>query len=90
MDFVAYFDAALKSKGLTRAAFARTVGVRPQFLVSIRNGDRHLPPARVEAWADVLDLKGTDRRNFIIAALLPKCPELVRPYLLQVITGKGR
>lgn len=90
MDFRRFFDDALVAKGLTRADFARLVGVRPQFLVSIRKGERHLPPGRVEEWADVLGLKGTNRRNFIIAAMLPKCPALVRLYLVQVIEGKGR
>jgi hypothetical protein len=57
----------------------------PQFVVSIRKGERNLPPGRVEAWADALELKDTERRDFILTAMLPKCPAIVRPYIIQAM-----
>jgi hypothetical protein len=85
VDFHTYFNELLAKRGLKLVEFARLVGAMPQFVVSIRKGDRKLPPARVDRWADALGLKGAERRDFILIAMMPKCPEPVRPYLQKLI-----
>lgn len=85
VDFGTHLDELLQKRDLTQSAFSRLVGVSPHFLGSIRRGQRKLPPQRVEHWADALGLKGAERRDFLLIAMLPKCPEVIRPYIVKLI-----
>ena len=71
-------------RSLSVAALARRLRVKPPFVFAIRKGERGIPPKRAEAWADALDLTGSERRAFIIAALLPKCPEQIQEYVREL------
>ena len=84
-DFRSHFDDLLAKRGLSCAAFAKMVDVSPSFLSDIRSGRNVIPPARVEQWADTLGLKGAERRDFLLIAMLPKCPEAIRPYIVKLI-----
>jgi transcriptional regulator with XRE-family HTH domain len=85
VEFRSHFDDLLAKRGLSFAAFAKLVDVSPSFLSDIRSGRNVIPPARVEQWADALGLKGAERRDFLLIAMLPKCPEAIRPYIVKLI-----
>lgn len=55
--------------------FARKTGVQPSMLSMLRKGKCPMPAARVEEWADLLDLTGDLRREFIQAAALTHIPQ---------------
>jgi len=68
----------LKALGLSRAAFARKVGVKPPMIFAVEKSKSPIPGARIEQWADALELKGKDREAFVDEAWLSRSPEHVR------------
>jgi len=74
----------MERRGLSAAALARRLRVKPPFIFAVRKGERGIPPKRAEVWAEALELTGADRRTFIIAALLSKCPPQIQDYVREL------
>lgn len=74
----------MERRGLSAAALARRLGLKPPFVFAVKKGERGIPRKRVEAWAEALELTGADRRAFIIAALLSKCPPQIQDYVREL------
>jgi transcriptional regulator with XRE-family HTH domain len=74
----------MERRGISAAALARRLRIKPPFVFAVRKGERGIPPKRADAWADALDLAGLERRAFIIAALLPRCPEQIQEYVREL------
>jgi hypothetical protein len=76
-------------RGISAAALAKELGIKPPFVFAVKKGDRGIPPKRIDEWANALGLSGIERRMFIVAALLPKCPEPIRDYVRD-LEGRQR
>jgi transcriptional regulator with XRE-family HTH domain len=70
--------------------FARRVGLPSSFISRVKQGQSVVPTARIEAWADVLELSGQERTEFIDAAYWSAVPERVRPWVESKITSAKR
>ena len=71
----------LAKNGISSNAFAKRVGVQATFLTKIMTGVSPVPQARIDAWADALDLRGKDRERFLDHAWLTHCP----PYIGELV-----
>ncbi len=83
-DFGAHLQELLAQRGLSGLRFARLVGTGSSTISQVSSGKRTPPLTRIEAWADVLSLRGAARARFIELAHLAHCPERIRrDYLRQ-------
>jgi transcriptional regulator with XRE-family HTH domain len=80
----------LKDRGLSYAAFARLVGVKPPLVFAIRSGKQRIPKARIAAWADRLDLTGKERVHFLDEAWLSHASEHVRDLVQRLRQDHAR
>lgn len=74
----------LEQRGLSYAAFARSVGVKPPLVFAVRKGKQRIPKARIEQWAEGLGLKGKDRTKFLEEAWLGHAPTYVKAMVDQL------
>jgi hypothetical protein len=79
--FGAVLDRHLEASDLSLRAFARLAGVPVSLLSRVKSGERAVPTERITAWADLLNLRGPDREEFIDAAMWTAVPVRVRPWL---------
>lgn len=83
-DFGALLQELLTQRGLSGLRFAKQVGTGSSTISQVSSGKRTPPLTRIEAWADVLALRGAVRARFIELAHLAHCPERIsRDYLRQ-------
>lgn len=80
-SFAAVLEKHLKRRGWSLREFAREAGVPPSLVSRTMHGERAVPTGRVEEWADLLDLRGQERGEFIDAAMWTAIPERVRPWV---------
>lgn len=79
--FVFMIKPLISSKFKSRRAFVRVAEPANDeessqaYLGSVIAGKRPVPLDRVEAWADALDLKGNDRRRFLLLAAITHIPK---------------
>jgi transcriptional regulator with XRE-family HTH domain len=74
----------LAQRGLSGLRFAKLVYTGSSTISQVASGKRTPPLSRIEAWADVLSLRGAARARFIELAHLAHCPERIqREYLWQ-------
>ena len=74
MGFPECFLAALEFRRIQQKQFAFSVSATPAHINMIAKGSRLPPLDRIEAWADALNLNGSERQEFIEAAWLAHCP----------------
>ena len=90
MEVGALLALHMEQRRISAAALARRLHIKPPFVFAVRKGERGIPPGRVDAWADALELTGTDRKDFIIAALLVRCPEQIQEYIRELEAAKQK
>jgi transcriptional regulator with XRE-family HTH domain len=88
--FGTYLTTILAEKGWSLREFARQSGAHQAALSLMNNGKRPVPLARVEAWADLLELTGRNRERFIDLAELSHAPERLRNLVLAVEKAAGK
>lgn len=71
----------LAKNGISPNAFAKRVDIQATFLTKIMTGASPVPQARIDAWADALNLCGKDRERFLDHAWLTHCP----PYIVELV-----
>lgn len=73
-------------------AFARAAGVSAGYVSRVIAGERWPLPKKLREWADVLELKGAERMEFILTAELEAAPEELREHVgeLRRKVGRGR
>lgn len=59
----------LRAKGWTPAQLARALKVNSGFMTLVLAGKRRVPPTEAPAWADALELQGSERTAFLIEAI---------------------
>lgn len=67
----------LQAAGLSQRAFAMQVGLSQAYISKVVRGTRAVPYAGVERWADLLELAGDAREEFLLAADLTRTPKRV-------------
>jgi transcriptional regulator with XRE-family HTH domain len=80
-DFALLFDRLLQARRISVRDFARRSGLAWSFIHRVRKGLRIPPLDRLEAWADLLALKGRERQRFLDLAHWSHIPPEVRPWL---------
>jgi len=88
--FGAYVTTLLAKRGLTQTAFAHRVGMTQPHVAQVLGGRWPMRVVRIDTWSDALGLTGTERRRFRIEALLTRCPEEIRDYVLALRARPGR
>lgn len=76
--FAEFFAHHLLLSGMSRRAFASKAGTSAGFLTNICDGSRTPPLDRLNKWADLLKLSGSNRTEFMELAYLAHAPEEVR------------
>lgn len=74
LRFAEVFERSLDRAGYKQLTFAAKVGTSQSFLSQIIAGKRTPPLDQIEAWANVLELHGENRAEFIRLAYLAHCP----------------
>lgn len=72
---------ALDERGLTLRAFAAQAGVSWTFAHKVVQGQRAPTLERLESWADLLNLTGVEREQFIEMGMWNRLPKDVRTWL---------
>lgn len=80
LPFRIVLERHLVARQLSLRGFARAVNVPVSLLTKLKNGERSVPMARMEAWADYLGLRGRDRFEFIDSAMWTTVPQRLRPW----------
>ena len=83
-DFGKLLAQHLKRRRLPARGFALKVGVGTSFLRYVMLGVKPVPPKRIEAWADALELTGEQRERFVEEAWLSHCPKFVKALVGQL------
>lgn len=86
--FRVVLDRHLAARHLSLRGFARAVDVPVSLLTKLKNGERSVPLARMEAWADHLGLRGRERIEFIDSAMWTTVPPRLRPWFEAKLTTK--
>jgi hypothetical protein len=68
---------SLGSHALSALPFSMRIKVGNTFLRNVMLGDRPVPPKRIEARADEMELAGEERERFLDDAWLTHCPPYV-------------
>lgn len=84
------FEKSLGKRGISLRSFATLAGLSAAAVSRIKSGFRAVPTARVEAWADILELTGHERAEFVNAAYWTAVPKRVRPWVESQITAARR
>src|SRR5687768_12818050 len=79
----------IERKGLTKAAFARAVGLSPQAINHFVRGTAPMPLRHVEGFADVLQLEAREREVFVLEAHLTHATQLVRDEVNRLQRSEG-
>lgn len=79
--FGVVLDRHLEARDLSLRAFARQAGVPVSLLSRVKSGERAVPTERINAWADLLHLRGDEREEFVDAAMWTAVPARIRPWL---------
>lgn len=80
----------INARGLSLREFARLAKTKQPALSEIKRGVRPVPLARVERWADVLELAGDDRERFLDLAHLTQTPDRIRLLIAGVEQAQGK
>lgn len=83
-DFGAHLARRIKAQGLSLSEFGRRAGTSPAIVSRVIRGLRSPPPVHFERWADVLDLKGKERADFIEACWLAGASDFVRNLVAEL------
>ena len=86
-DFGKLLAQHLNRRRLSARSFALKVGVGTSFLRYVMLGEKPVPPKRIAAWADALELAGEERERFVDEAWLSHCPEYVRGLVARLRKG---
>jgi len=76
--------------GMSVSGFAERAGIHQPHLSAIRHGRRPAPMHRLEAWADLLGLRGEERERFLDLGAMTHCPERVRALVDRAEDHQGR
>lgn len=71
-------------------AFARAAGVSPGYVSRVIAGERWPLPKKLREWAEVLELKGAERMEFILTAELEAAPEELRAHVMELRKSVGK
>ena len=88
--FGALLAEKIKAKGWTLREMARQSDTNDALLSRVIRGKRHPPLARLEGWATVLGLSGSDRQEFIEQGRLAVCPPEIVATLRQLRLENNR
>jgi transcriptional regulator with XRE-family HTH domain len=85
LDFGQLLRKCLENRGITQAEFAQKVGIPAGYPNNIMANRRTPSPKKLEKMADVLDLAGEDRLDFMVLGGLAHVPKVggLRDYLTQ-------
>lgn len=89
MSFAPLLRKLLDEKGLSCAAFARSVGIKPPLVFAVRSGKQRIPKRRIERWADAFGLRGAARDEFLEAAWLSHASPYVQALVAKLKKRSG-
>jgi len=91
IPFGDYLDQLLAERDWSLRHFAQKAKISHTALSFFKSGKRPVPLARIEGWAELLNLSGRNRENFFDLAALTHTPERLQKLILgaEKKTGKS-
>ena len=73
-----YIESLLEKAGLSQTSLAAQCGIHRAYVTRVLKGEKRVPLANAEDWADALRLSGASREEFLDLIALSHSPERVQ------------